>query len=319
MKFQLFTQGSSLFVPVSLKKLFFTGIGLLVLFFIVRFPLEAQSNPENVLALGQYASFQPEGDIRRFVGETLYFDISFLWFNNAASAQVGFYEKNGSYYATLDAQTKGFVGFFTAYRHHIYQTNFEIIEGGKRVRAKKFMRKIIEGGNVERADHFFDYQTREHQWWQYKNGDLEESGKEQIPPETNYDDVLTAFYNFRNGAYGPIRKGEKFTIKTIPEKGQDEIAIHVREIAEENNARIEEERQPGNDFLIDIVVPKSIFKTESGKIRLWASSHYIPLESTIKDYIFLGDLHAVFKKRVDQRSEITRKIPASTSFSPTQQ
>ena len=28
--------------------------------------------------LGEYASFQPEGDIRRFAGETLNFDISFL-------------------------------------------------------------------------------------------------------------------------------------------------------------------------------------------------------------------------------------------------
>lgn len=314
--FQLFTKESSLFGPVSIKRIFFKGIGLFVLMVIVRFPLEAQSNPKDFITSGHFASFQPEGDIRRFVGETLYFDISFLWFKNAASASVGFYEKNGSYYATLDAKTKGFVGFFTAYRHHIYQTNFEIIEGGKRVRAKKFMRKVIEGGNVERADHFFDYQAREHQWSEYNNENLVESEKEDIPPGTSFDDVLTAFYNFRNGAYGPIRKGEKYTIKTIPEKGQDEITIHVREMAEENNARKEEARQPGNDLLIDIVVPKSIFKTESGKIRLWASSHYIPLESTIKDYIFLGDLHAVFNRRVDQRSEITRKNPAS-SFSPT--
>jgi Protein of unknown function (DUF3108) len=315
--FQLVSQTKSFFRRASRKKILAAGLGLLLLFFIIRFPLEAQSNPKDSLNLGQYASFQPEGDIRRFSGETLYFDVSFLWFKNAATAFVGFYEKNGSYYAYLDAKTKGFVGFFTAYRRHIYQANFEIIDGGKRVRAKKFMRKVIEGGNVERADHFFDYQTREHRWSQYKNGDLEESGKEKIPTETNFDDVLTAFYNFRNGVYGPIRKGEKYTIKTIPEKGNGEIAIHVRDIEEENNGRKEDGRKPGDDLLVDILVPKSIFKTKSGKIRLWASNHYIPLESTVKDYIFLGDLHAIFKKRVDQKSEKTRKIPASSSFSPT--
>ena len=156
--FNCFSQTISFFRLASGKKILAAGFSILLLFFIIRFPFEAQSNPKNSLPYGQYASFQPEGDIRRFVGETLYFDISFLWFENAATAYVGFYEKNGVYYAYLDAQTKGFVGFFTAYRRHIYQANFEIIDGGKRVRAKKFMRKVIEGGNVERADHFFDYQ-----------------------------------------------------------------------------------------------------------------------------------------------------------------
>jgi len=300
------------------KKILAAGLGILLLFFIIHFPLEAQSNPKDSLPFGHYASFQPEGDIRRFVGETLYFDISFLWFENAATAFVGFYEKNGSYYAYLDAQTKGFVGFFTAYRRHIYQANFEIIDGGKRVRATKFMRKVIEGDNVDSTDHFFNYQTRKHQWSQYVNDILVESEKEDIPLGTHFDDVLTSFYNFRNGVYGPIRKGEKYRIKTIPEKGQDEIAVQVENIEETNNGRKEVGRPSADDLLIDILVPKSIFKTESGKIRLWASNHYIPLESTVKDYIFLGDLHVTFKKRVDQRSERTGITPAST-FLPTLQ
>lgn len=309
---QLVNQTISFFCRASGKNILAAGLGLLLLSFIIRFPLEAQPHPKDSLNLGQYASFHPEGDIRRFAGETLYFDISFLWFKSAASAFVGFYEKNGSYYAYLDAKTKGFVGFFTAYRRHIYQANFEIIDGGKRVRAKKFMRKVIEGGNVERADHFFDYKTRKHQWSQYKNDDLEESEKEDIPAETNFDDVLTAFYNFRNGVYGPIRKGKKYTIKTIPEKGQDEIAVRVANNMETNDVRKEVGRPLGDDLLIDILVPKSIFKTESGKIQLWASNHYIPLESTVKDYIFLGDLHVTFKERVDQYSKGTGITPASS-------
>lgn len=180
------------------------------------------------------------------------------------------------------------------------------------------MRKVIEGDKTERSDHFFDYQTREHWWSQYKNGTIEESGKEAIPPETNFDDVLTAFYNFRNGVYGPISKGEQYTIKTIPEKGQDEIPVQIKNIAETNTIRKEAGRPLGDDLLIDILVPKSIFKSKSGKIRLWASNHYIPLESTVKDYILLGDLHVTFKERIDQHSKETGITPAS-SFLPTLQ
>ena len=308
---QWFSQVSQILGRVPSKRLIFSGLGLFLILSISRFPpLEAQSKPENSLSWGQYASFQPEGDIRRFAGEVLHFDIGFLWFKNAASAHVGFYQKDGAYFSYLDAKTKGFVGFFTAYRQHIYQTDFEIFDVGKRLRPKKFMRKVIEGGNEERAEHFFDYDTRMHQWFQYQNGELEDTGKEEIPPGTQFDDVLTAFYNFRNGVYGTIRKGEKYIIKTIPEKGHDEISIEVRNSEVENQVRKEEGRKSSDDLLVDILVPKSIFKTESGIIRLWASKHYIPLESTIKDYIFLGDLHATFKSRIENPSEVTGKTPA---------
>lgn len=299
----------------SFKRTLLNVMGFLILIFGPHYTLEAQGDQNSSPAIGEYASFQPEGDIRRFVGEVLYFDISFLWFKNAATAKVGFYEKDGNYYSYLEAKTKGFVGFFTAYRQHIYQTNFEIVDGGKRVRANKFMRKVIEGGKVEKSEHFFDYYLREHRWAQYENEELTEKGKEEIPAGVNFDDVLTAFYNFRNGVYGPVGKGNHYTVKTIPEKGNGEILVHVREIEEENKIRKEQGKNSGDEFLIDLLVPKNIFKTTSGRIRFWSSKHLIPIESTVKDYIFLGDLHAVLNKRETQPQGVPVK-PPSISFAP---
>lgn len=305
----LFIQGN------SFKAVGFITTGFFFLLFIALLPDEASSDHKSSRPPGEYTTFQEEGDIRRFVGETLYFNISFLWFENAATAKVGLYEKDGSYYSFMEAKTKGFVGFFTAYRQHIYQSNFEIVDEGKRVRANKFLRKVIEGGKVEKAEHFFDYDAREHRWNQYINEELIESSKENIPAGVNFDDVLTAFYNFRNGVYGPVEKGKHYTVKTIPEKGNDEILVHVREIEEENNARKEQGRKPMNEYLIDLLVPKNIFKTESGRIRFWSSKHLIPIESTIKDYILLGDLHAVLHKREAQPQSVPAK-PPSISFAP---
>jgi len=297
---------------ISFKRTVFIGTGFFFLFFITRFPLEAKSDQMSSFAPGEYASFQENGDIRRFVGEVLQFDISFLWFKNAATAKVGFYEKDGSYYSYLEARTKGFVGFFTAYRQHIYQTNFDIIDGGKRVRANKFMRKVIEGGKVDKSEHFFDYSLREHRWIHFENEKGTETGKEAIPLGTNFDDVLTAFYNFRNGVYGPVGKGLHYTVKTIPEKGNDNISIHIRKMEDENKIRKEQGRKPGDEFLIDLLVPKNIFKTQSGRLRFWSSKHLIPIESTIKNYIFLGDLHAVLKKRETQSPDSPVHLPSIT-------
>ena len=50
-------------------------------------------------------------------------------------------------------------------------------------------------------------------------------------------------------------------------------------------------------MLLNIIVPKEIFKTETGELMVWSSKHYVPIETTVKDYILLGDLHARFTHR----------------------
>lgn len=283
-------------------------------------PLAAKQDKPGSPGWGEYASFKPQGDIRRFLGETLFFDISFLWFENAANAQVGLYEKDGTYYALLDAQTKGFIGFFTAYRRHIYKSTFDVLDDGKRLRANRFTREVIDGGKVERSDHFFDYEKRIHNWIEYVNEDVVETGKEDIPLGANFDDVLTAFYNFRNGVYGKVEKGKKYTIKTIPEKGHDEISVDIKDLPSEKQVRQEEGRNtPREEYLMDLIVPKEVFKTETGRIRFWASKHLIPIESTIRDYIFLGDLHAVFSKREYPSQDITSSKTKGPAVSPSLQ
>ena len=173
---------------------------LAILFFLVQ-PVTAGENPS-----GTYNSFQPTGDIRRFQGETLYFDIGFLWFDRAARAEVRFYLEDGVFHSRLQAQTEGFVGFFTAYRQHIYESEFEIIDDDKRLRAKTFIRRVVEGDREERTEHRFDYRKRTHSWIEYLNGQAGQGESEDIPQGVHFDDVLTAFYNFRNGVYGPIKK-----------------------------------------------------------------------------------------------------------------
>ena len=56
--------------------------------------------------LGKYANFQQEGNIRRFIGETLHINISFLWFDNAATARTGLYKKIMSYIQFLKLKLK---------------------------------------------------------------------------------------------------------------------------------------------------------------------------------------------------------------------
>ncbi|MBT5549060.1 MAG: DUF3108 domain-containing protein [Nitrospina sp.] len=256
-----------------------------------------EKKPTKPITLGEYKNFLPTGKITRFAGETLYYDISFLWFKNAASAKVSFYQENGAYFSVLEASTKGFVGFFTSYRKHFYKTKFEVIDNGKNLRPKSFLRQVEIGSQIESTRHEFNYVLQLHTWEKHVNGEKVKTGQEEIPQESAFNDILTSFYNVRNSVYGQLTKGMKFKIKTIPEKGHDEISVHIWSEKDQERYRVEEEREKRKEFLINIVVPKEIFKSKSGELMVWTSKHYVPVETIVKDYILLGDLHARFTRR----------------------
>ena len=273
---------------------------LLYLTIIALFGLLSTGAPE-LFALdaandtGKYPGFKASGYITRFEGETLHYDISFLWFDNAASAKVQFLKERDRYYSTLEASTKGFVGFFTSYRKHYYKTEFEIIDDGKSLRPISFLRQVTIGDQAETTRHQFNYMTRKHTWSKYLNDKKIKTGVDHIPVDNSFHDILTAFYNVRNGSYGPLIKGNHFKIKTIPEKGHDEISVHIS--SEQEVFRAGAGREKKDELLLNITVPKEIFQSKTGKLMVWSSTHYIPVEITVKDYILLGDLHAKFTHR----------------------
>ena len=240
---------------------------------------------------GKYSSFAPKGDIRRFAGEILTYDIDFLFFEKAATAKVRFFEYKGKYFSTLSAETKGVVGFFTNYRKHYYKSSFDIVDQGRRVKTNKFERDVINGKEKERTVHFLDYNSRTHFWFLFSGGELKKRSRDPIPEDAIFDDILAFFYNFRNGVYGNLKKGGTYKINTLPENSMKSITTYISTDKETEQFRIKEKRAPSDEMLLKVTIPKDVFKTETGELVFWASNHYIPLETTIKDYLLLGDLH----------------------------
>ena len=256
-----------------------------------------------ISAQGKYSTFIPKGDIRRFAGETLIYDIDFLFFDKAATAEVRFFEYKGKYFSTLTAETKGVVGFFTNYRKHYYKATFDIIDQGRRVQTSKFERDVIIGQDKERTVHFLDYNSRTHFWFLFSGGELKDRSRDPIPEGVIFDDILAFFYNFRNEVYGNLKKGGTYKIDTIPEKSMKSITTYISTEEEEERFRIQEKRAKNDEMLLKVNIPKDVFKTETGELVFWASNHYIPLETTIKDYLLLGDLHGKLVSGVPGRQK----------------
>ncbi|QPJ63132.1 MAG: DUF3108 domain-containing protein [Candidatus Nitronauta litoralis] len=261
-------------------------------------PVTGIAETETTQKKGLYKGFKAEGDIRRFEGEQLLFDISFMFFDNAATAHVRFYEKDGRYFSTLKAETKGFVGFVTSQRKHFYKATFDVSKDGRRVLTRKFEREVKIGDDVEKTTHYLDYTNRKHFWFKYNNDKLTEQETEVIPEGKFYDDILASFYNFRNGVYGPLIKGRRYKIDTIPDKSMKDISVYILPEAEEKKIREEQDRPKGDEYLLNVVIPKEIFKTDTGELLFWGSRHFVPLETKVLNYVLLGDLHVKLSKRV---------------------
>ncbi len=248
--------------------------------------------------LGKYDSFTVNGDIRRFAGETLTYEMDFMIFSNAGQAQISFYEENGQFKCLLVAETKGFVGFLTSYVKHIYKASFYIVDGGKKLRTATFEREIIVRGKRERILHAMDYASLRHHWFVFKNDELIRQYNEPLSENAQLDDVLAAFYNFRNAVYGKIETGRSYHIPTFWTKGdqsekESEMSIYM---PTESERRIYEEaegagKMEGSQQLVKMQVPSDLFETENGELYFWASKHLIPLEAIYKDFILFGNLH----------------------------
>jgi hypothetical protein len=86
-------------------------------------------------------------------------------------------------------------------------------------------------------------------------------------------------------------------IRTIPEIGHNKTFVNIFPEIDQERFSLEEGRKEKNSMPLNIIVPKEIFKTETGEAMVRSSKYYIPTETTVKDYILLGDLHARFTHR----------------------
>ena len=108
-------------------------------------------------------------NISDYSGEKLIFDISFLWFTNAAEGSM-LLEKNGNeYIANLKAETKGFVGFFTGYIKHLYVSHMKVVGKKKGLQPYLFEKNVNFRRKKEKVITTLDYKTRTMPWYKTIN------------------------------------------------------------------------------------------------------------------------------------------------------
>jgi hypothetical protein len=247
-----------------------------------------------LLAAGKSGD-SPGTDIAsRFLGEELHYRIGFLWIDEAATGRISFEKAKGDqgYKATLEGQTSGLIGWLTGYRRDSYMSSMELIDGGKRLKPLWFEEDVVIGDKVRKKITRFDYQRGRLVKRRMNRRGVFIRSEEKIPEGVVYDDFLTAFYNFRCGVYGEIRRGKRYRVRTIPKGGISTIDVEIA-TKEEEMRRCGKGKRGEREYCVTVFLDKELTRSKTGRVEGWASRSLVPLEGIIEDVVMVGDVHGV--------------------------
>lgn len=231
--------------------------------------------------------------IADLVGETLNYDIGFLWIDRLAKGKLTFQagERPREYHAELEAKTLGVASWLSGDRIQRYRTTMELLANGH-LRTISQESLVVKGTGGERREkgkrYLFDYGKQEVRVQRLGADPGDEAilpmGKEEQP-----NDFLTAFYNFRVGNFGPLRAGSNYTIPTFTRKGPAEITVRLLTDAE----RPEGDYFARDGLLARIQLDPEVLDTGGGAVYLWFDSAERPARGVVENVLGLGNVRGV--------------------------
>ncbi len=237
-------------------------------------------------------------------GEDFCYHLRFMEFLHAADSRLRLRRvSENRYEAELVAETKGFIGFLLAYRKNIYRSEMDYFPGRRRFITHRFTKMIVSGGDVAKSVTDIDYAKREIRWVVTENGAVESEGSEPIPAGAVYEDLLSVFLNLRNGAFGPLTRGRRITVVSLPyyrsllggwEGGRKAVNrsfdIRIADASTERAYRRRFDRTGETGLLVLVNVPNDFFGQNSGDAQVWFDRNLIPVSTRVEDVILFGDI-----------------------------
>lgn len=224
-----------------------------------------------------------------FLNEELTYQVSFWFLDDVAKGTVSLKKGEGEeYIATLTAHTRGAVEKLVFKRKDIYIARMGITGDGKRFVTRSFEKEVELRGKTKKSITWFDYDKKVMNWKSWDNEGNERSGTEKLPEGIYCDDPLSAFYNFRFGAYGPVEGGKDYLIHSFPKNGEvPRISLKIAS-KDEMDKRLNEESKV--DYLADVVIDKELFGSKTGYLEVYFTRNMVPIGTVVKDLVFFGDV-----------------------------
>jgi hypothetical protein len=235
--------------------------------------------------------------VQALVGESLDFDIAFLWFDRLAEGRLTLSpgERPNTFKATLEARTLGIAAWLTREREHHYETLMEMMEN-QQFRPISHEARILKWKGKDSQQrikrYLFDHATQQVHYQRIRDGEMKHN---EILPMAKYGpgaDILTVSYNFRAGVYGPLRPGAHFRIPTFNHKGVGYITIDIL---------TDQQRQQQTFFpakggvLCKVQVDPEIFDTGNGILHVWLNDQGHPARSIVEKVTGIGTVRGIMR------------------------
>ncbi len=241
---------------------------------------------------------------RSLPDENFQYQLRFLWFKRVADGGLRIQRvSRGRYRAELRAETKGLLGFLTAYQKNHYVSEMTYAPGKKHLVTRRFTKVVTLGSDVSRSVTEIDYEKGEYRWVATENGEVKDKGNKPIPKGVIFEDLLSAFFNLRIGAFGPLERGRRITVTSLPfyqanEDGQTEyqketirtFEIRIADALTERKYRRKFGRTGEKGLLVFVQVPRALFGQKSGEILIWFNPNLLPVSARVEDVLFFGDV-----------------------------
>jgi hypothetical protein len=234
---------------------------------------------------------QGPSPIEKMVGETLSYDISYLWFDRVAQGKLSFSrgDRPDSYRAVLEARTLGVAAWLTRDRVQRYVSEMEVGPDG-RLRSLSHESRIVKGKGDDIKDrtslYAFDYRKRQVRYQRARDGEFYKDVLLPMVEGDHPNDILTAFYNFRAGFFGQIKEGSRYAIPTFDRDGTEEIVVEVLFPRE----RPDDEFFPREGILSRISLDQEVFGTGGGMVYVWFDKYGRPARGVVENVIGLGNV-----------------------------
>lgn len=240
--------------------------------------------------------------INTICGETLAYDIAFLWFDRLAVGEFSLTRTDDPdrYRAVLEARTLGVAAWLTSNRRQRYVSYLRLAEDGSlRPESHDADMYKTKGDTVNSRlkNWVYDYPRRLIIEKVTRNG-RKHAVKNYAMGEGPYPyDILGAFYNLRAGLYGPVRYGVFYKIPTFARGKSTDIAISVLP----ENRRPKDTPLPADGLVVKVVLDPEVFDTGDGTLYVWFDDALRPGKVIVKDVVGLGDVRATLRSHEEAK------------------
>ncbi|MEJ2199884.1 MAG: DUF3108 domain-containing protein [Desulfuromonadaceae bacterium] len=227
----------------------------------------------------------------RLLNQQLCYSMDFLWFHGIArgSFRLTRGERDGTYRAVLEARTQGLAAWLTADREQRYVSVMERTPEGE-LRALSHESQIVKGrgaGRRVRTKRYrFDHDRRQVFYQRGKEGVFGRQKVLSMPPGSPPNDILTAFFNFREGVFGPLVVGGHYRIPTFSRQGTAYIEAEILAPSRRQHT----EFFPPEGLLVKVMLDPEVFETTGGGFYFQFDELLQPARGLVENVIGLGDV-----------------------------